>query len=63
VLKRVKIGYLAMAGEGWPYAVPINFAYADPVVYFHGGGELKASLLACLSTAPASCVTFAFGGG
>jgi nitroimidazol reductase NimA-like FMN-containing flavoprotein (pyridoxamine 5'-phosphate oxidase superfamily) len=46
VLGRVQIGFLAMAGDGWPYAVPINFAYADPAVYFHGGGLLKSSLLA-----------------
>ncbi len=46
VLARVQIGYLSMAGDGWPYVVPINFAYAEPAVYFHGGGLLKASLLA-----------------
>ena len=46
VLGRVQIGFLAMSGDGWPYAVPINFAYQDEAVYFHGGGQLKASLLA-----------------
>jgi uncharacterized protein len=45
VLADVAVGYLAMAGEGWPYVVPISFAPDGDTLYFHGGGSLKASLL------------------
>jgi uncharacterized protein len=46
VLAEQPVGYLAMAGEGWPYVVPISFAGDGATIYFHGGGSLKASLLA-----------------
>jgi uncharacterized protein len=45
VLAGVPVGYLAMAGEGWPYVVPISFAPDGDTLFFHGGGSLKASLL------------------
>jgi uncharacterized protein len=45
VLAETAVGYLAMAGEGWPYVVPISFAPDGETVFFHGGGSLKASLL------------------
>ena len=45
VLTHEAMGCLAMEGDGWPYVVPINFAYDGSTVYFHGGGSLKASLL------------------
>ena len=45
VLAKEPVGYLAMAGEGWPYVVPISFAGDGETLYFHGGGSLKASLL------------------
>jgi nitroimidazol reductase NimA-like FMN-containing flavoprotein (pyridoxamine 5'-phosphate oxidase superfamily) len=45
VLAEVGVGYLAMAGEGWPYVVPISFAPDGETLFFHGGGSLKASLL------------------
>jgi uncharacterized protein len=45
VLAEAAVGYLAVEGGGWPYVVPINFAYDGSTVYFHGGGSLKASLL------------------
>jgi nitroimidazol reductase NimA-like FMN-containing flavoprotein (pyridoxamine 5'-phosphate oxidase superfamily) len=45
VLAEVAVGYLAVEGAGWPYVVPINFAYDGSAVYFHGGGSLKAALL------------------
>ena len=44
VLLEAGVGYLAVEGDGWPYVVPINFAYDGSAVYFHGG-SLKASLL------------------
>ena len=45
VLVEEAVGYLAVEGGGWPYVVPINFAYDGAAVHFHGGGRLKASLL------------------
>jgi nitroimidazol reductase NimA-like FMN-containing flavoprotein (pyridoxamine 5'-phosphate oxidase superfamily) len=39
------VGCLAMAGDGWPYAVPIAYAYDGTTVFFHGAGSLKSSLL------------------
>ncbi len=45
VLAEAPVGYLGMAGEGWPYVVPISFAPDGDTLFFHGGGSLKASLL------------------
>lgn len=40
-------GVLALSGlEGYPYALPLNFAYEDGVIYFHGAKVgTKISLL------------------
>lgn len=36
ILTDEKTGVLALLGdEGYPYAVPLNFAYADGKIYFH----------------------------
>ena len=36
ILREGLYGILAVAGdEGYPYAVPINYAYADGKIYFH----------------------------
>jgi uncharacterized protein len=45
VLADAPVGYLAMAGEGWPYVVPVSPALDGDALVFHGGGSLKASLL------------------
>lgn len=45
VLSTEPVGYLGMAGEGWPYVVPISFAGDGDTLFFHGAGSLKASLL------------------
>ena len=45
VLAECAVGDLAMAGEGWPYVVPISSAVDGDTVFFRGGGSLKASLL------------------
>jgi nitroimidazol reductase NimA-like FMN-containing flavoprotein (pyridoxamine 5'-phosphate oxidase superfamily) len=45
VLTEASVGYLAMAGGGWPYVVPIAYAYDGATVFFHGAGSLKSSLL------------------
>lgn len=41
VLLRGTSGVLALAGAGeeWPYAVPLSYAYRDGVVTFHGAME------------------------
>ena len=36
VLERGTSGVLALSGdEGWPYAVPLSYVYADGKLYFH----------------------------
>lgn len=45
--------------DGFPYVIPLNFAYADGVIYLHSGPNgTKQSLLARL---PRVCVTFCQG--
>jgi hypothetical protein len=46
VLERAEVGHLAMAGDGWPYLVPLCFAYDGKAIHFHCGGGLTASMLA-----------------
>lgn len=37
ILKSGKSGVLALLGdEGYPYALPLSYAYADGKIYFHG---------------------------
>jgi nitroimidazol reductase NimA-like FMN-containing flavoprotein (pyridoxamine 5'-phosphate oxidase superfamily) len=40
-LSRARVGVLAMSGEEYPYAVPVNFVWKDGTVYFHGLGSGK----------------------
>ncbi len=46
LLERTDTGYLATASEGWPYVLPLAFAYDGQAIYFHCGEGLMASLLA-----------------
>jgi nitroimidazol reductase NimA-like FMN-containing flavoprotein (pyridoxamine 5'-phosphate oxidase superfamily) len=39
ILRRAKVLNLAMADNGRPYVVPINYGYADGCLYFHGARE------------------------
>ena len=40
VLRRANTGVLAVHGDdGYPYAVPLNFLYADGKIYFHCARE------------------------
>lgn len=40
MLEKCTNGALALTGEeGYPYSVPVNFAYADGKIYFHGANE------------------------
>ena len=45
VLAEASVGYLAMAGDGWPYVVPIAYACDGEAIFFHGAGSMKSSLL------------------
>ncbi len=37
ILRRATAGVLAVAGDdGYPYAVPLSFAYEDGRILFHG---------------------------
>jgi uncharacterized protein len=46
VLLSAAMGYLATSAAGWPYVIPMAFAYDGAVVYFHGGEGLMSSMLA-----------------
>lgn len=50
ILERGTHGVLALQGdEGYPYAVPVSYAYADGAVYFHGAktGHKPDSIARC----------------
>jgi nitroimidazol reductase NimA-like FMN-containing flavoprotein (pyridoxamine 5'-phosphate oxidase superfamily) len=60
VLQETPWGVLAMAGQGWPYAVPINFACEGTTIYFHGGdfeGKGKKLKAGFLAAGPEVCLT------
>jgi nitroimidazol reductase NimA-like FMN-containing flavoprotein (pyridoxamine 5'-phosphate oxidase superfamily) len=46
VLAEAPVAYLALSSPGWPYVVPLSFAYDGSAIHFHGRGTLKAELLA-----------------
>lgn len=48
ILSEAKTGILGLCGDdGYPYVVPINFAYIDGRIYFHGAKSgHKADVLA-----------------
>ena len=40
ILTKAQTGVLSVQGDdGYPYGVPVNFAYADGKIYFHGAME------------------------
>lgn len=45
--------------QGWPYVLPMNFAYADGVVYLHSGPD--GSKVRFLNERPWVCLTFSEG--
>ena len=45
--------------EGNPYAVPMNFAYQDGVIYLHSGPE--GSKVEMVTKHPQVCITFCEG--
>lgn len=54
ILKTAKQGLLSLNGEnGYPYAIPVNYAYEDGKIYFHG--SIKGSKLDCILKNPKVC--------
>ena len=55
IVKNAQVCHLALADNGQPYVVPLNFGYRDGVVYFHSAREgrkidmLKANPRVCLA--------------
>ena len=41
VLREAEVGRLGTSNDGQPYVVPVNFAYRNGKIYFHGAGEGK----------------------
>ncbi len=40
ILEKQNAGVLALSGDdGYPYAVPVSYAYQDGKIYFHGAGS------------------------
>lgn len=53
VLARATVVHLAMADQGRPYLVPLNFGYADGCLYLHGAREGRK--MAILRRSPRVC--------
>lgn len=46
IIAQCKVCYIAMNGEdGYPYTIPMNFAYQNRTFYFHSGPEGKKTEL------------------
>jgi hypothetical protein len=41
VLREAEVGRLGTSVDGMPYVVPLNYAYRDGKIFFHGAGEGK----------------------
>lgn len=41
VLREAEVGRLGTSVDGRPYVVPVNFAYRNGKIFFHGAGEGK----------------------
>jgi uncharacterized protein len=54
-LEQQRIGILGMAGEEFPYAVPVNYLWHDGSIFFHSMGSGRKIEL--LRSAPAVCFT------
>jgi len=61
VLQRGKTGVLAVQGDGgYPYAVPLNYLYADGKIYFHCARE--GHKIDALAACDKVCLTVLDGG-
>ncbi|MFH1160343.1 MAG: pyridoxamine 5'-phosphate oxidase family protein [bacterium] len=57
IIARCQVCYVAMvAPAGEPYLVPMNFGYADDVIYLHSAQRGKK--IDCLKKNPAVCINF-----
>ncbi len=57
IISRCQICHVAMVDpEGKPYVVPMNFGFADDVIYLHSAKEGKK--IDCLTKNPAVCINF-----
>ena len=55
LLRDEVIGYLGLAGEAAPYVVPLNYAYVDGRILFHG--SLTGKKMDYLRANPGVCFT------
>lgn len=54
-LLKERNGVLGMVGDGFPYAVPVNYIWHNGYVYFHGMGSGKKKKILCQN--PQVCFT------
>jgi len=60
IIRASKTCFLGLSDENnQPYVVPMNFGYADNVIYLHSGQEGKK--WAIMKKNPKACVTFMLG--
>jgi uncharacterized protein len=57
LLREEVVGYLGVAGDGQPYVVPLNYAYADGKIVFHCA--LTGQKLEAIRANPSVCFTVA----
>ncbi|NQV03659.1 MAG: pyridoxamine 5'-phosphate oxidase family protein [Bacteroidia bacterium] len=57
IISRCQVCHVAMVDpEGNPYLVPMNFGFADDVIYLHSAQEGKK--IDCLKNNPTVCINF-----
>ena len=56
VIQDARVCHLAVADNGQPYVVPLNFGYRNGVVYFHSAREGRK--IDMLKTNPRVCLAF-----
>jgi len=58
LLRAEVIGYLGLSDNGRPYVVPLNYAYVDGRILFHG--SFTGKKMDCLKANPQVCFTVAW---
>ncbi|MBL7138594.1 MAG: pyridoxamine 5'-phosphate oxidase family protein [Bacteroidales bacterium] len=57
IIKRCQICHVAMVDpEGKPYLVPMNFGFANDIIYLHSAR--KGKKIECLKNNPSVCINF-----
>ncbi|MCP3952367.1 MAG: pyridoxamine 5'-phosphate oxidase family protein [Desulfobacterales bacterium] len=56
IVQDAQVCHLALAGNGQPYVVPLNFGYRDEVVYFHSARQGRK--IDMLAANPRVCLEF-----